>query len=123
MVRALQRLILWIISQLLVVFSENCLIIRVQFEDGIDNIVELLELTSKSALELFALFETAVNFNQLSLSAGVHTLTFFNKQSSDFISHFRLSFILCTSLAGHFTLLTSLLLSHACSFNIVNSFL
>ena len=73
MTRVFDRFILGVLSHLCVVVFQEDIIIWEQLKDSIDNIVKLLELSSKSSLELLAFLETSMDFKKLSVRDRIHT--------------------------------------------------
>ena len=73
MTRVFDRFILGVFSHLCVVVFQEDIIIWEQLKDSIDNIVKLLELSSKSSLELLAFLETSMYFKKLSVRDRIHT--------------------------------------------------
>ena len=78
-----------------------------------DNIIELLKLTTERTLELFAFLIATMNLKKLCADDWGNNLTLFNEKAANLISHLRLSLLLGSCFSGNFTLLSSLISSNS----------
>ena len=117
--RVLKGLILGVLSQLRVVVFEQKFVIWEQFENGIDDIVKLLKLTSESTLELLSFLIAAMDFEQLSVNNRVSNRSFVDQKPANLISHLGFLLVLGALLTSLLSLSSSLLLSHASIFDIL----
>ena len=112
--RVLKSLILGVFRHLRVIVFKQKIFIWEQLIDGIDNIVELLKLTSKGTHELFTSFVTSVDFKKLGLGDRSGTGTLFDKETAHFTFHLSLGFVFCALLTGCLSLQATFLLTNTC---------
>lgn len=107
--RVFESILLGVFRQFLVVINELSVVVHLQ--DSIDDIVELLKLSTEGTLVLSALFVATMDFQELRVDDWANDLTFVNEKSTNLITHLCLCLLFSPGFSSNLTLSSSLLLT------------
>ena len=107
----LKSILLGILSQLLIIVNKGSLVVNLQ--NGIDNVVQLLDLTTESSQEVLALLVTAMDLHEFIVHNRGDDLTLVDEKSTNLVSHLGLRLFLSSGFSSDFTFSSTLLLAHA----------
>jgi hypothetical protein len=108
--RVLNSILFRVFCQFLEVINELSIVVHLQ--DSIDDIVQLLKLSTESTLVMSALFVQTMDFQELRADDWGNDLTLVNEESTNLIPHLCFSLFFSPSFSFNLTHRSSLLLTN-----------